>query len=304
MLEVSGQETLIAICTRGLRDFSALRMTISKQMIDIEPCPISLLIVFNGLDGDPEAKSIAEDLKRLPIPSFIEFERNPGVAWARNRAVQFARRRWSTLIFLDDDEQVSDRWLVELLKCSRKYPKAIVAGPVRPVFKQALPPEWANGFTPWKRDEFPDGHSLKNAVGNGNLLLPSNFLSSDMLYNSALNDGGEDTDLTLRWLKSGLEIRYAADAVGFETVVEERLKIEYVFELAKKQAENWTRISINLGQGKLRVLMPLAKKLLKITLTIFGFRLADRACSLTQDQLRYLWKQFLGHISGLRLGKP
>ena len=258
---------VVYICTfernEQLLRLLGLLLTQIKQTTD----DVSILVV----DNNP-GQALDSIIKELEEPRIARiYVELPGVCHARNAALDHARNTESIAIFLDDDEEVQPNWLEEMLLVHSEYPKAIICGPVRPILFENSVPDWAKSGALWARPEFPNKQLLKRPVGNGNLLLPRNLLETSFSYPLEFNEsGGEDTYLTLKWIRSGGEIRFAAKAVAVEPVVQSRLGFEYVADLHARQAKTWAKVWLSLGLGKKRLLISLAKQVLLALLSVLS----------------------------------
>ncbi len=96
-----------------------------------EHCEVQCLIVEN--DVSENSKSVIETCKPLAnnLPLSYVLEKELGIPFARNRASREAIQ-WNSdlLTFVDDDEYVDNRWLVELVARYRKTGAALIGGPV------------------------------------------------------------------------------------------------------------------------------------------------------------------------------
>lgn len=89
---------------------------------------LELVVVDN--DQSPSAKASVERLAaEAPFPVIYVHEPEPGVANARNAALEQARGDF--IAFLDDDEEAPEGWLAALLAAQQRYQADVVFGPVR-----------------------------------------------------------------------------------------------------------------------------------------------------------------------------
>lgn len=171
------------------------------------------------VDNDPEksAEQIVKAYKGV-LQIFYAVEPLPGVVHVRNRILEKAQD-YSTLIFLDDDEWIGPSWGEAFEKVAKQYPNAILAGPVRYVLPPGTPKFIEQGEF-YARTEHMDGQQIE-LTGTGNSFIPKNVL--ELLRNEGFDPafsriGGEDTELFGRLKRQNVEIRWAANAVVFETV--------------------------------------------------------------------------------------
>ena len=145
------------------------------------------------------------------------------VSPARQHLLEFARAKSADyLIFVDDDEIVSDRWLYEMINAAIKYTGVAVAGPVLPI---GVPDRLMPLYT---RERRKTGSSIE-AVGAGNLLLDiaaTRHLDFDTDW---ILPVGEDTDFTLRLSGAGLQIVWCDEAIAYEPVAASRIRTRWLF---------------------------------------------------------------------------
>ena len=95
--------------------------------------PTNLPTTVLVIDNDPEASArpIVERLAGTLRPGLVRYvhEPKPGIAAARNRALREAASS-ALLVFIDDDEVPSERWLEQLVDLQRSSGAAAVVGPV------------------------------------------------------------------------------------------------------------------------------------------------------------------------------
>ncbi|WP_312162192.1 glycosyltransferase family 2 protein [Phenylobacterium sp.] len=104
----------------------AVRSTFRQEGVD--PAELELVVVDN--DQSPSAKAAVEALAaQAPFPVIYVHEPEPGVANARNAALEQARGDF--IAFLDDDEEAPEGWLRALLDAQQRFKADVVFGPVR-----------------------------------------------------------------------------------------------------------------------------------------------------------------------------
>lgn len=149
-----------------------------------------------------------------------------GIPFARNRALQESYSLNSDLIiFIDDDEEALDGWLVAYHKALIDFDAEIYTGPVQHIFPSTY--EWlANkGLNGNVR-----GKLLKSAASN-NVMIKTNTLDfknpegnfdTDMRYS-----GGSDNEFFTRLALQGKRIVFVSDAVVSEQVNANRLTLNW-----------------------------------------------------------------------------
>lgn len=197
----------------------ALRRLLQSLVVAVPPGAAEVCLVDN--DPQESARVVADEFRDRLSLTYVT-ERRPGVVHVRNRLVAQAEEH-DALIFIDDDQWVTPGWFTELMKVSRAYPEAVVAGPVPYVVADAAP-EQIRGGGFFVRPQHED-RSVRPVTATGNSLIPRAVLErygTEPFDPAFARIGGEDTDFFRRVTRSGTEIRWAAHALAHEEVPLER----------------------------------------------------------------------------------
>jgi len=195
-------EMLVAICTLGAPGAIEVHNQVIEQIVHCDS-KARVKIFVNGTAIPSELASYD-----------CVLEAQIGFASIRNVALNY-RSQNESVVFLDDDSRIAKNWLQTILAAKRNNPHALIKGRVLYLDQR--------GFEAKHFRSMPKRNmKLKNA-GAANLLIPSEILNNSLLYfNTEFNDGGEDTDFTLRCTKLGFKILYAPSVVAFEIVSPEK----------------------------------------------------------------------------------
>ena len=219
---------------------------------------IELLVVDNCPDASA-ARLVSEMSHGLEIPIRYVHEPRPGVSHARNAALYHASGEF--LASLDDDEVATPGWLHSLLQTQCRYEADVVFGPVLPLIPEMAdsarrsfymsvfkpPSDHTSGaclsspvLTPfWARG------SKKYAVfATGNYLVRRGSPQvARVTFDERLNRvGGEDTVYFNQLAADGARLVWCAEAIVWEPVPAERLRLGYVLSRAFRggQMVSWT----------------------------------------------------------------
>lgn len=203
----------------AFRRTEQLRRLLNSLSNTLPPTGFSIIVVDNDPAGS--SRAVVDEFKEQ-LDIYYEKELEPGVVHVRNRILARAHA-YEGLAFLDDDEWVSNEWVGAISAARQQFPEAVLAGPVRYVLPESAPDRIVRGgfFT---RPEHAHGAVLRT-TGTGNSFFPKNVITRlghhgfDATF---ARIGGEDTDLFLRLTAEGVEIRWVADAVVFESVPMEK----------------------------------------------------------------------------------
>lgn len=177
-----------------------------------------LIVVDNSPEGDAEAQVRAQ----YPGAQYLH-EPRPGIAAARNAAVEAVPSDAEAVLFLDDDERAAPDWLRTLIDCANSSGADTVSGPVITHFGED-PPAWlqASGFI--RRIDFPTGPWNHRAATNNVLVRAHWFTSAGYRFDEAFSFiGGEDSDLFGRMQAAGAQAWWCAEAQVEEDLPAERL---------------------------------------------------------------------------------
>jgi len=217
----------VAICT--WKRPALLRETLRSLTALTVPAGLrwELLIVNNSEPDETDAVA-AMFAKTLPVR--VAHERRPGIAQARNAALENASG--SLLLWTDDDVQVEPAWLSTYVHYFSTLSADIVFGRVLPLWPDGQPPRWygpkmAGMFAILDLDR-PAGLVTDSGVMgfNVNLGMRTAAVRSIGGYAKRDNQGRlaseDDTDLFLRAHAAGLRIAYAPEAVVHHVIPPER----------------------------------------------------------------------------------
>lgn len=204
---------------------------------------IDLLIVDNDIKAS--AKKIAEELK-LECPTDFGFEyRNfteKGLSKVRNEILAKAiGMKPDYILFIDDDEYVSNHWLEQIVSTALINEADMVNGPVIPVLEIKVPKSISAWF---KQDKFQDQQQMDFLLGTGNLLMKTRFLKEHQLaFDPRFNhSGGEDSYFGVEALKKGAKIFWSAKALAYETIPASRANLKWLALRKYRGATTYTYI--------------------------------------------------------------
>jgi succinoglycan biosynthesis protein ExoM len=240
---------LIAVAT--YRRPTGLRQLLDSLQAGIGSMKAEVLVVDNDAEGS--ARSIAGE---HPLGPVYVVEPEPGIAEARNRALAHFGNEYRAIIFVDDDEWVSEGWLATLTGYAEQTGADVVVGPVVSVLPEDAP-EWVRrgGFI--QRPLLASGHRLSTAPTNNTLLARDAWVrAGSPRFDPAFSvTGGSDADFFRGICKSGATILYCADAVVHEDVPVERLSVRWLRRRAVRNGIAQTRVRLKHGDSMLRGLL-------------------------------------------------
>ncbi|EPE97357.1 glycosyltransferase [Rhizobium grahamii] len=228
MKDVKPMQIDIGVCTyrRASLDEALLSLAILAV-----PEGAKLRIIVADNDKVPSAKDRVDAL-RATIPHEIAYVHCPAsnISIARNACLD--NTTGDFLAFIDDDEDASEEWLVELLAAAKKTKADAVLGPVRSVYSSTAPNWMREGdfhstLPVWVGGEIRTGYTC-----NVLLRLDSPHVAGRR-FNLALGrTGGEDTEFFSHMHTDGGGIAFAPEAYVYEPVTESRAGLSW---LAKRR---------------------------------------------------------------------
>ncbi|BDP44147.1 hypothetical protein DAETH_41160 (plasmid) [Deinococcus aetherius] len=234
----------VAVCVCTFRRPSML-VKLLKGLLELN-APASARVTFLVVDNDPSASAkdvCVEYSKHLPL-RYVH-EPQPGLAQARNRAIQEIDADVEYIAFIDDDEVPESQWLHVLLETQRIFNADAVAGPVIAIIPQE--DQAVQAIAPFfSRKRHTTGTVIK-AFGAGNVLLRREVFQKVGLFDERYSrTGGEDTDFSTRCYLAGLKMIWADEAVIHEHMNNDRLTLRWLLRRAFRSGSIIARVERDL----------------------------------------------------------
>lgn len=189
----------------------------------------SILIVDN--DREKSASLVVSEFasgQSIPVEYYVEPGQN--ISLARNKAVEHAKGDF--LVFIDDDENPIQRWLLTLVEACLKYNAFGALGPVHPRYAEE-PPKWVIEGKFYDRPSYPTGTVIdwrKGRTGN-TLLRREVFEGLEMPFRPEFRTG-EDQDFFRRVIERGYFFIWCDEAKAYEVVPSSRWKRSFLLRRA------------------------------------------------------------------------
>lgn len=203
-----------------------------------------LLVVDNNPDASARAQVSAVDDPRV---RYVH-EPAPGIAAARNRALDAAGEA-GVLVFIDDDERPTERWLRSLLDTYLAHRPAGVVGPILCVFEDE-PEDWIREGGFFTRRRLPTGARTDVAATN-NLLLDLDVVRGlDLRFDERFSRiGGSDHLFTSRLVRSGGTLLWNNEALVLDLIPAERTTRRWVTRRAFRIGAGAGLVAVALAAG-------------------------------------------------------
>lgn len=306
----------IVICTYDRP--ASLEATLKSCLAQTNALGLSIEIVVVDNHPSGSARAVVERLAqsaRWPMRYVTELTRN--MSTLRNRGFAEARGRLAALI--DDDEVAEPDWLDQLVGALRAADADMAVGPRHAIFAGEPPPYDPKGSQFVRIFDLPDGAIIpltapsgkpRFGMGTGNSLfdLSRCFPNGEPAMREAFGDaGGEDAELFIRLYREGRRIVWAARAVVTETVAPHRTAVTYRLIRARREAQHYVSIYLDVTpHPRLTWATLMAKGLAQVivgfvlsALTFeFGSQRRLRGRALMEHGIgKLLWKQAVGYIA-------
>lgn len=206
------------------------------------------------VDNDPEASARQQvqafDVAAIPVDYVLE--RRPGIANARNRALDESADD-DVLVFIDDDERPSNEWLSSLLRLRDETDAAAVVGPVTSKF-EVQPEPWIELGRFFDRRRLSTGDVIEVAATNNLLLDRTVVRRLHLAFDTSLGmTGGEDTLFTRKLSQEGGLMIWCAEATVTDVVPAARTTRRWVVQRAFSSGNGWSITSVMLAGSGLRL---------------------------------------------------
>lgn len=239
----------------------------------------SVLVIDN--DPDASARTVAEDFNALPLRYVVE--PRPGIAAARNRALDEAAEA-NLLAFIDDDEYPRPGWLAALISVWDEHRPAAVMGRVISLFEADVDP-WVLATGVFRRRPRPTGLSIPVAAA-GNLLLDLDQVRAlGVRFDESLGlAGGEDTLFSRQLVAHGGKILWCNESETEDPVPAERVTRHWALRRGFNGGNSAVQIDLRMAAGPTARLLVRARGLFGGLARVIG------------GWVRHLWGRMTGAL--------
>lgn len=164
-----------------------------------------------------------------------------GLSKVRNALIEKALALQPNFVaFIDDDEYASMNWMKSLVNTANQENADMVLGPVSSVFEKPLP----EFLTVWFKQPKQDNSEQVRHIASNNLLIRTDFLiKTGIRFDPRFNTtGAEDTYFGIEAKKRGAKIAWSPNALVYETVLENRATLSWLFRRRYRGAVTYSYI--------------------------------------------------------------
>ena len=225
----------IIIATAG-RVESLRRLLESLHRVEgCDPIGCEIVVANNAADeaGAQAVKElVSEYAQRGRYHCWQVREPLPGKCRAQNRAIPLARG--SILAFLDDDVEITPRWLQGILDFFASFPHEVMQGSILMRDEDRKDPQLLKALERYRTIDFIDydylpGTDIRTLTG-GNIAVRHEVFKRVGLFDERLGPGrggySEDVEFAKRLLKAGLRIGYEPRVSVYNELAPSRLTEE------------------------------------------------------------------------------
>jgi glycosyltransferase involved in cell wall biosynthesis len=225
---------------RMLECLLAALPALERQPFAGEPAiDLEVVVVDNDEAGSSRVVCDACDAGPNGLPITYVIEPRAGIPFARNTALESARRGTDFFAFIDDDEVPETQWLAELLRVQRACGADMVAGPVHSLLPDDAP-RWATKGRIFAHPDHATGDRIET-TSSANVLITARVVADFARTEEACFDerlaltGGSDRHFFLRAHERGFSLVWAETARVSEEIPKSRARLPWVMKRMYRQ---------------------------------------------------------------------
>lgn len=238
--------TIAVLTYRRPDDLAAVLPQLVRQAESVSDRLTTRVLVVDN-DPDASARSQIEAFAASPVAASIPIvyvhEPEPGIAAARNRALE-ASASDDLLVFIDDDERPSADWLGHMVDLLLLEKVTAVVGPVVSEYS-VTPDPWIIAGRFFERRRLRTGTEVVVAATNNLLLDLREIRSWGLGFDRTLGTiGRSDTVFTRQIVARGGRMIWCDEAVVSDIVPAHRSTRQWVVQRAFSSGNGWSLTSL------------------------------------------------------------
>lgn len=202
---------------------------------------IEAVVIDNG-SSDHTRQVVEAAAQRCPFSLRYYYEAQPGLPFARNRAVAESLGQW--IAFFDDDQLTQPDWLGTLYRTALREGVLCVGGSRTLLIeseKTAKMTDYCRELLGEVRQVEPSQYHALNLPCTGNVLIHRSLFERWGVFDEKAVDGGEDSDFFNRIILNGVRCIYEPSASVQHIIPESRLTREYLELIAFRHGRHVCR---------------------------------------------------------------
>jgi glycosyltransferase involved in cell wall biosynthesis len=279
-----------------------------KQQKQLEALTIEIIVVDNNSTN--HTAKVVKNYQENPsfsIPLKYCFETQQGIGYARQRGVREAQGE--LIVFIDDDNLITENWLYEAYLFAQNYPKAgAYGGKILGQYEEDPPENFekiAQFLAIRDQGDQPflfDPENLRLPPGAGLVIRKKawdqSIVSQVNLVGKTHKNriSGSDYWLLLHLYQQGWEIWYNPQMIMYHFIPSQRLTKEYLLPLAKGIGLVTCQLRMILAkdwQKPLIFVRTLLGNLKRIILHLIKYKLRVKQDLIAAFELQFYWGSFL-----------
>ena len=219
MTKIRMSKIAFIICTRRRIKYLEKLINSFNKIVTHEHS-VSLIIVEN--DNFPRSKFLLNKLNKK-FKSYYLLERRIGIPYSRNSGLKFLKKKLKInyFAFIDDDCEISSRWIVKNYEFLKKTKADIVTGPQVSKTKNIMP----------NLLNVTNKHMTKiNWAATNNVICQNKILNEKVFFDVSLSKiGGSDQLFFMKLNKKKYKILWNKNSVVYENINSYRKTFKYFF---------------------------------------------------------------------------
>jgi succinoglycan biosynthesis protein ExoM len=223
-----GNALLIDVCVCTYRRQELEDTLRSLAAMELPPHVLVSVIVADNDDWPSAEEPVAALAEEMPFEVVYVHAPTSNISLARNACLEQATGDF--IAFVDDDEEVSRNWLVELIATAERTGADAVLGPVQSIYSSVAPRWMQRGdfhstMPVWVKGKIRTGYTC-------NVLLrrTSPHVEGRRFNLARGRTGGEDTEYFTNMRRAGGVIAFAPDARVYERVPDNRARFSWLLK--------------------------------------------------------------------------
>lgn len=201
----------------------------------------NLQIIVIDNDAHETARKVVESFVLNCIYKIVyDIEPIQNIALTRNRALKYTKGDY--VIFVDDDEYVSELWIEKHVQCAVEFKADVVFGPVVPILPDSAK-SWVHRGGFFKRIRYRNGSKRDRGATNNTLVRAEILNEIDNPFDQEFGlTGGSDTKLFYSLYKKGYKLVWSDKAEVYEHVSVDRMTIRWLSLRAFRGGQVFIRV--------------------------------------------------------------
>jgi glycosyltransferase involved in cell wall biosynthesis len=245
------EATRIAVCTLTYRrndGLARLLEALASQQFPERPADVRVVVIDNNPDGSAAPVCAGWRDRVGDGLTYVHVE-EPGIAVARNAALDATKSSEEWIAFIDDDTVPDSNCLDRLLAVAESSGADVVMGRLDPDF-EVEPPDWVRAGNFFVRPRRRSGAPLETAFTNNVIFRSSIVRDLGLRFDEKLNlTGGEDRQFFCAVHRAGHSIVHADDALAFHHIPKERLNKRWLIRRKFRSGHTDSYVDLEVDPG-------------------------------------------------------